>query len=258
MSDEKGKWKDILESKYMEINGTNHTRSCYQSWWWRDLVNFCGEGEGVGWFQQALVWNIRSGNSVRFWEDSWIVDNKLKDIYPRLFSLSVNQGMIVGQFGFWDDYGWHWNLNWRRGRFQWESVMEEELLSILSTGVLHRGSKDFITWRGDAKGVFSVKSAYSILVDQRNGSDNDVFKLHWKAKALPKVLITAWRILLDKIPTSKNLISRGVDTNSPLCALCNLSEESTQHLFMDCDVAYRVWMLCFRWIGIGSSKQGHM
>ncbi|XP_068466451.1 uncharacterized protein [Phaseolus vulgaris] len=85
-----------------------------------------------------------------------------------------------------------------------------------------------------------VKSAYSILVDQRNGLGNDVFKLLWKAKALPKVLITAWRILLDRIPTSKNLMLRGVDMNSPLCALCNLFEESTQHLFLDCDVN-QVW-----------------
>jgi len=105
MSDEKRKWKDILESKYMEVNGTTHVWSFYQSWWWRDLNNICGEGEGVGWFQQALVWNVRSGNSVRFWEDYWIDDNNLKDLYPRLFSLSLNQGMTVGEAGFWDDYG---------------------------------------------------------------------------------------------------------------------------------------------------------
>jgi len=89
------------------------------------------------------VWNVRSGNSVRFWEDPWIDKNNLKDLYPRLFSLSLNQGMTVGETGFWDDYGWHWHIKWRMERFQWELVLEEELLSILSRRVLHKESKDY-------------------------------------------------------------------------------------------------------------------
>jgi len=124
MSEAKGKWKDILESKYTVLSGVNHVRSCCQSWWWRDLENICREGYGVGWFQQAVAWNVRSGDSVHFWEDPWINNNNLKELYPRLFSLSLNQGMMVGEAGFWDDYGWHWHLEWRRERFNWESVLE--------------------------------------------------------------------------------------------------------------------------------------
>ena len=38
--------------------------------------------------------------------------------------------------------------------------------------------------------------------------------------------------------------------NSPLCVLCNQSIETTQHLFLDCIFAYRVWTLCYTWIGV--------
>ena len=63
-------------------------------------------------------------------------------------------------------------------------------------------------------------------------------------------MIIAWRILLDRIPTRRNLVSRGIIVSSSLCVFCNLSEGTTQHLFLDCIFAHRVWMMCCRWIGI--------
>ena len=38
--------------------------------------------------------------------------------------------------------------------------------------------------------------------------------------------------------------------NSTLCTFCNMLEESSQHLFLDCIIAQRVWSRCYRWIGI--------
>ena len=95
-----------------------------------------------------------------------------------------------------------------------------------------------------------MKLAYVLLYYQTIGSRDGVFSLLWQAKALPKVLITAQRILLYRITTSFNLLRREVVVNSSLCALCSLSDESSQHLFLDCVYAQQVWSLCFRWIGI--------
>jgi len=50
--------------------------------------------------------------------------------------------------------------------------LEEELLAILSRGVLYKDSKDFITWSGDPKGIFSVKSTYGLLASQGTGPCN--------------------------------------------------------------------------------------
>jgi len=87
-----------------------------------------------------------------------------------------------------------------------------------------------------------------LLTNQDTGPN--VFSLLWKIKALPKVMITAWIILWDRIPTRRNLESRGIIVNSALCVLCNMAEETTPHLFLDCIFAHRVWILCCRWIGI--------
>ena len=105
------------------------------------------------------------------------------------------------------------------------------MFTILNRDVFYKESKDHLVWGRDSKRVFFVKSAY---VGQVNGSVNGDFSLLWKAKALPKALIIARRIFLDIIPTSYNLIRRGVVVNSSLCVLCSKSEEFTQHLFLDC------------------------
>jgi len=89
-----------------------------------------------------------------------------------------------------------------------------------------------------------------MLDNQPNGYMDDVFNLLWQSKETPKALITAWRILLDRLPTSNNLIKIGVVGISSVCMLCKAAEESSQHLFLECVYAHRVWSLCFRWICI--------
>jgi len=41
-----------------------------------------------------------------------------------------------------------------------------------------------------------------------------------------------------------------VVVDSVTCEMCQGSEETTQHLFLECKVAERVWSMCYRWIGI--------
>jgi len=175
----------------------------------------------------------------------------LKVLYTRLYSLSLDQGKMVGEVGGWEDGRWRWRLNWIRDRYKWESNLEENMFLSLNMGVICKDSHDHLVWRKDPTGIFSVKSAYSILANhQATSTMEGVYSILWQAKASPKALLTAWRVLHDRIPTIVNLIRRGVSVISPLCALCSLSKESSQHLFLDCVVAQRVWSRCCRWIGI--------
>ena len=135
-------------------------------------------------------------------------------------------------------------------RFEWESILEEDLFTHINRGDMNKESKDHLVWGGDTTGVFSVKLIYVCLANQINSPTDGAFFSLWQAKAMPKDIITGWRILLDKIPTSINLFKRGVTVNSTICALCRESEESTQHLFLDCVIAQRVWFMCFRCLGV--------
>jgi len=192
-----------------------------------------------------------SGGKARFWEDVWLQDSNLKSLYPRLYTLSLDQGKTVRELGGWEEDRWRWRLSWRRDKFEWEGNMENELISSLSLGRLYQDAQDYLFWKEDSKGMFSVKSAYSLLAQHQTHEVMDnVFGLLWQSKATPKTLVTAWRILLDRLPTNDNLIRRGIQVNSPLCALCGLSDESSQHVFLECAQGQRVWSRCYRWIGI--------
>jgi len=66
MSDEKGKWKDILVSKYGLELGRSQARLKYQSWWWRDLFKVCGEGEDDGCFKKLLFGKLGTERMLDF------------------------------------------------------------------------------------------------------------------------------------------------------------------------------------------------
>jgi len=71
----------------------------------------------------------------------------------------------------------------------------------------------------------------------------------WNMNVVPSVHVCGWRVLIDRIPTRVNLSSREVQITTSQCPLCNMHDESTQHLFLNCLVATKVWASCDRWIG---------
>ncbi|GAU13955.1 hypothetical protein TSUD_262820 [Trifolium subterraneum] len=68
----------------------------------------------------------------------------------------------------------------------------------------------------DPDGVFSVNSSYKLLVDELGLEDElddevrMVFGRIWESPAPSKVIAFSWQLLYDRIPTRKNLESRGL------------------------------------------------
>ena len=48
ISQEEGRWKELLDSKYGLEPGSVHTLVKLQSWWWKDLYKVCKEEEKDG------------------------------------------------------------------------------------------------------------------------------------------------------------------------------------------------------------------
>ena len=256
-TNKKGKWKECLESKYGTEQDGNHTPLKHQSWWWRDLVKVCRQGGGEGWIKKEVSWKVGKRDQARFWEDIWTGNASLKALFPRLFSLSLHQGQTVGEVGMWEESEWQWNLRWRRNRFEWEVPLVTELGMLISRVTMKKDEQDKQVWRRDESGNFTVKSAYKCLEEPVGGTQISSFGYLWKTKAFPNVLITAWRVLLGRLPTRECLSKRGVTVNTTECALCQTKEETCQHLFI-CKYAVRVWDLCFRWVGIWSAQHNNL
>jgi hypothetical protein len=149
---------------------------------------------------------------------------------------------------------WEWNWN---GPLT--EIEEQQLATLKDTLVgisLQQHCSDRWRWIPDQRGIFSVKSCYSMLLEQRQVDDGDsdrlkVMKKLWRNDAPSKVLIFAWRLLLDRLPTRQALHRRGIlaNPNDLKCAFCTHHLEEVSHLFFHCPFIKGVWEAVSNWIG---------
>ncbi|GJW43820.1 RNA-directed DNA polymerase, eukaryota [Tanacetum coccineum] len=148
------------------------------------------------------------GESTSFWNDVWLGDYPLKQIYPRLYSLKLdNHASVASKLR--DN-----SLSSSFRRSPCSGIEEEQFLLLLISN------------------TFLPKA--------------DVPK-RW-VKFIPiKINIFAWRIFLDKLPTRLNLSFRGLDIPSIICALCSIAVESTSHLLFSCQLARQLMLKVVCW-----------
>ena len=101
---------------------------------------------------------------------------------------------------------------------------------------------DKLIWTLDSKGLFSVKSAYRISVDQEaNPSQAEVpWKKLWKARLLERIKCS-FGGLVSSLPTNENFSCR-LEYIDPNCTLCKNGWESCVHLFFECPIARALWL----------------
>lgn len=118
------------------------------------------------WFSDAVARKVGDGSQILFWLDSWLGDTRLKDVFPRLYQVSLDQKATISGFGEWSSVGWHWCWRWRRSLFVWEEEILTELQNLLSLVVLQQQSSDSWNWKPDNFNSFS--SLLSIFFNQKS------------------------------------------------------------------------------------------
>jgi len=125
----------------------------------------------------------------------------------------------------------------------------EQLRQALLMVRMISGEEDRWVWKGEGL-IFSVSSAYSLVRRDCEADSSPVFGKLWSCKVAPSTLLSAWRVLENKIAIRANLVRRGVVVDNSLCYLCGKEEEHYRHLFFECSFAWRVWCLCFKRLGV--------
>jgi hypothetical protein len=205
-------WKDVIRSKYGDevvgkVDWSEGGKPWFSSLWWKNLCSI-GHNLDYNWFARSV--NIKLGNGVNtsFWLDIWIGNSSLKDLFPRLYSISNKKEAIVADLWGMAE-GVKWNMVWRRRLFDWEQTHVEELMTVLQPIVL-TAQEDKWSWILELDGDFSVKSTYILvsgLMADRGRLPTELstaFKAIWKCPTPSKVLGFAWLLLLDRIPTKAN------------------------------------------------------
>ena len=119
-----------------------------------------------------------------------------------------------------------------------------------------RRQEDFWAWQYEKNGIFSVRSAYRMLVHNREKrtawmeniagrSDTQANEKEWTAlwsvKVPSKLRIFLWRLAKQSIPTSDVLHKRNMAPQD-MCTPCG-GEDSWRHALLECKMARCVWAL---------------
>ncbi|PWA53583.1 hypothetical protein CTI12_AA443610 [Artemisia annua] len=65
-----------------------------------------------------------------------------------------------------------------------------------------------------------------------------------------KVNIFLWRAALNRLPTSSNLINKGINLASAHCLFCNAHEETLDHCLISCPNIRTTWLKIWSWWNI--------
>ncbi|PNX84009.1 ribonuclease H [Trifolium pratense] len=129
-------WKNVLRDKYGGGESgdawmSTIVPSAKASPWWNDLMNI-GVVNGIDHLVGSFFKKIGNGGTTRFWHDSWLGPQSLKEIFPRLFLISVQKECSVQEVGRWNSGRWEWVVRWRRNLFVWEEELQQSLMELLT------------------------------------------------------------------------------------------------------------------------------
>uniref|UniRef100_A0A2N9ISW0 Reverse transcriptase zinc-binding domain-containing protein n=1 Tax=Fagus sylvatica TaxID=28930 RepID=A0A2N9ISW0_FAGSY len=128
-----------------------------------------------------------------------------------------------------------WNLALLEDLFDTTSI-EAILKIILPT----TPKKDKLVWIHNHKGNFTVKSAINAKFNYDEEPDEVNWKGLWKLKLHDRYKMLIWRIASGSLPTKLSLALK-MGTGDTYCPLCQMEEESIDHLFFKCSIARVIW-----------------
>ena len=200
----------------------------------------------------TILWKVGSGDKFKFWEDTRLGgEDTLLQRYPRLYIISSQQNQIIQQIGAFRDTEWEWDLWWRRPLFDSEMGMAVSFLTELERFRIQPHSDDQWVWKAEPSGQYTAKSAYSVPWGEVSSEHQDgAFKELWNLKLPPKIVIFAWRLIRDRLPTKSNLRRRHIEIDDSTCPFCRSVEETAAHLFFHCSKITPLWWESLSWVNI--------
>jgi hypothetical protein len=146
----------VLRAKYFADGDVLHAKPKNDmSYTWRSIL------ARIDVLKKGLIRRIGNGMDTCIWTDDWIPrDQQRRPYTPRGNSLltRVNE-LIDPATGQWDE------------QLVREIFWEEDAEHILSIPV-HEGIDDIVAWHYNSNGIFSVKSAYKVYVDDMKRRGN--------------------------------------------------------------------------------------
>ncbi|XP_026442694.1 uncharacterized protein LOC113342340 [Papaver somniferum] len=107
---------------------------------------------------------------------------------------------------------------------------------------LLQGGNDCRVWMPEMNGHFSVSSAKNII--RRAYPKSAIYGFLWRKEVHPKLAAQNWKICREVCATQDKIRSRFKVEMANKCYLCNMEEESLEHIIWSCTFATQIWQWC--------------
>ncbi|EOY30246.1 Uncharacterized protein TCM_037520 [Theobroma cacao] len=192
---------DVLLSTYLGLLFKANLKSGSRE---KEIV--CGGGwPNFGFF-------IGNGKCIIFWDDVWVEETSLKELYLRMYAFAKNKKRMVREFKEWVNGSWEWRVELRRQVLGWEEEQYRRFLISIGEYFPCQELGDELVWKGNASGIYTTKSFCQVI---RAGGGSKEKLVHGKA--------------VVKAELAKRGMIRVVDV---MCLLCKIELEMVDHLFM--------------------------
>ena len=216
---------------------------------WESIIAACKGLRSWGLdFFNSFSQKLSAGSEASWWDKAIARGQSLKERFPRIFAMEMDQQVPFNQRWVWENGSWRGSWNWRsdlRGR-----TFEEyqRLVDFLIRSDFKTTGKNRWIWNWDNKGLFTCKNLSSIihrnLTSQARASVNSSL---WSRLIPGKVNIFLWRLVNNALPTKDNLVKRGVPVPSVLYEFCISNVENTNYWFFECNKVGLTWRKICAW-----------
>ena len=139
---------------------------------------------------------VKDGSQIRFWMDTWLENQPLKDKFPSLFNIVRRKqdsvATVLASIPL--NISFRRNLGGRNLR-DWHRIVA----SLQDVNL--QGERDVFVWALHSSGTFSVKSMYAALINNRVRVSQDL----WQIKIPSRIKIFLWYLKRGVILTKDNL-----------------------------------------------------
>lgn len=177
--------KEVIRSKYQYLGSnwlpplSDHLRG---SRVWLDILSDASSAPDLIHFLEGNI-TIHIGNGLRslFWSANWFGEDCFKNLFPRLYQLSLDKNGSVFDFYLRSSpSSARWDLAFRRELISWELDQFALLSDLLDQSpVLRFDVNNRLLWNGQSSGQFSVNSVFNWF-ELQNGAINKVHPIIWK------------------------------------------------------------------------------
>ena len=166
--------------------------------------------------------------------------------FPRLYGVAIDREAYVeaslSRWGAEDRRIWDVCFIWEFNDWEMDEGLHFFRILGASTPLMDVG--DRLRWKLKLNGDFDIRSYYNKLWD----SPLVVFPI-WRVKVPRRVSFFVWCVAWNKILTGDNLRLRGLDFVD-WCIMCRYCREMVDHLFLCCEMTYRLWSFVFITFGV--------